>query len=69
MNKDNIYEAGFYKIDGGLLYAPNSVEGSGFCLYKEIKDSYTYPVEGWYWLNNKIEVYAQFNLKDDEETI
>ena len=56
-------------MDSELLYAPNSVEGTGFCLYKEIKDSYTYPVEGWYWLNNKIEVYAQFNLKDSEENI
>ena len=69
MNKDTIYNEGFYKMDSELLYAPNSVEGTGFCLYKENKDSYTYPVEGWYWLNNKIEVYAQFNLKDSEENI
>jgi len=69
MNKDTIYNEGFYKMDAELLYAPNSVEGSGFCLYKENKDSYIYPIEGWYWLNNKAEVYAQFNLTDSEENI
>ena len=37
--------------------------------HKIDKDNYTYPVEGWYWLNNKEQVYAQFNLKDDEDNI
>jgi len=56
-------------MDGELLYAPDTVEGTGFCLYKINKEYYTYPVEGWYWLNNKEQVYAQFNLKDDEDNI
>jgi hypothetical protein len=69
MNKDTIYNEGFYKMDGELLYAPETVEGTGFCLYKINKEYYTYPVEGWYWLNNKDEVYAQFDLKDDEDNL
>lgn len=41
---------GFYKKQNEeLLYAPNIVEGSGYVLLEQDKDSYTYPVDGWSW--------------------
>lgn len=43
--------AGFYSVtpEGELLHAPNTVHGPGFDLFKEDRDSYTYPVNGWTW--------------------
>ena len=63
MNTNNtIYGEGFYKMDSELLYAPNFVEGSELCLYKQNKDSYTYPVQGWYWFDTIEQACAQFSL-------
>jgi hypothetical protein len=43
-------EAGFYReVDGVLQYAPSYVEGNGYILLKELKDTYTYPIDGWEW--------------------
>ena len=42
----------FYKKDNDdLLSAPNSVTGPNFELLSENKDTYTYPVDGWYWFD------------------
>jgi hypothetical protein len=41
---------GFYKLeDDNWLYAPNFVCAPDFTLEKELKDTYIYPVDGWYW--------------------
>ena len=49
-------EKGFYKNDNGtLLFAPNFVESNDFQLYKENKDNYTYPIQGWYWFDTQQE--------------
>lgn len=58
----NIYNDGFYKFDGDLSYSENSVEGNGFCLYKENKDTYIYPVENWYWFDSIEIACERFNL-------
>lgn len=44
---------GFYKKeDNQILYAPNIVEGAGYLLLANEKDSYEYPVDGWVWANS-----------------
>jgi hypothetical protein len=41
---------GFYKIqDKETLYAPNYVYAPTYTLLKELKDTYTYPLDGWEW--------------------
>lgn len=46
--------AGFYKLeDDNWQYAPNFVYGPGYTLEKELKDTYTYPVEGWSWYDKQ----------------
>ena len=43
----------FYKkTEDELLVAPNFVSGPGFDLRAEEKDSYQFPVDGWYWFDN-----------------
>jgi hypothetical protein len=45
--------SGFYKIvDGELLYAKNSVHAKDYTLLRELKDTYTYPVDGWEWYDS-----------------
>jgi len=56
--------AGFYKIkDGQMLYAENYVEGQGYVLVAENKDSYEYPVDGWYWFNSEEGVSMPVDLQ------
>ncbi len=45
--------SGFYKLDGDLLYGPNFVLNANYELYKEEKDTHTYPVDGWYWFDDE----------------
>ena len=45
---------GFYKKQNDeLLYAPNIIEGNGYVLLEQDKDSYKYPVDGWSWFENE----------------
>lgn len=45
--------SGFYKLDpsGELLHGPNFVYGPDFTLLRELKDTYSYPVNGWSWFD------------------
>jgi len=56
--------SGFYKVkkEGELAYAPNYVYGLSVELLREAKDSYTYPVYGWYWFDSKQEAEAFFGI-------
>lgn len=47
--------SGFYKLieTDQILYAPNYVYGVGVELLRGAKDSYSYPVDGWYWFNSQ----------------
>lgn len=61
---------GFYKNDDGcLLYGPNYVLSGSYNLYKDQKDSYEYPVFGWYWFNSEDEARLFFNLPPKEPEI
>ena len=54
---------GFYKKQNEeLLYGPNIVEGSGYVLLAQDKDSYQYPIDGWYWFNSEEEARVFFEM-------
>ena len=45
---------GFYKLeDDNWQYAPNFVYAPTYTLEKELKDTYTYPVDGWTWYDEQ----------------
>lgn len=53
--------AGFYKKqDGQLLYGSHIVEGDGYVLLAQDKDTYEYPVDGWVWFDSPEEAYVYF---------
>lgn len=54
--------SGFYKLDGDLLYGPNFVYGPTYELLASNKDTYTYPVEGWYWFDTLEEACNHFGV-------
>lgn len=63
---------GFYKYSSILEYGPNFVESPTYALYKEQKDIYSFPVDGWYWFNSLEEATTFFGLNiedylDDQE--
>ena len=45
--------SGFYKLDGELLYGPNYVLNQAYELWRDSHDTYTYPVDGWYWFDSE----------------
>lgn len=54
----------FYKRDDEqLLIAPNYVSGPNFQLEATLKDTYTYPVQGWYWFNTLDDALSSPSLK------
>jgi hypothetical protein len=59
--------SGFYKLDGDLLYAPNYVLNANYELYRELHETYTYPVDGWYWFDTEAEAREFFGLPPIEE--
>lgn len=54
--------AGFYKLDGDLLFGPNCVLSGNYELHAEQRDSYTYPVDGWYWFDDETTAKTFFGL-------
>lgn len=65
--------AGFYKLDQDgktVICGPNYVLGpyGNYNLYKEKKDTYTYPIEGWYWFDSEEEAYKFFRIEWNPET-
>lgn len=54
---------GFYKVENDeVIYAPNFVYGpyDDYRLFKEEKDTYDYPVDGWYWFETPFVAYQFF---------
>jgi len=58
--------SGFYKIDlsGVVMCAVNFVYGGydAYQLFREQKDTYTYPVDGWYWFDTEEQAYNYFGI-------
>jgi hypothetical protein len=60
--------SGFYKKEyENLLYGPNYVMGGSYNLYKEQKNTYTYPIGDWYWFDSEEEARLFFNLPKPPE--
>ena len=56
--------SGFYKNDDGyVLHGPTVVSNTSYVLVDDFKDTYTYPVDGWYWFDSKEEAYAFFGIE------
>lgn len=55
-------EAGFYKFDGTLLYGRFWIKNANYELLVENKDTYNYPIDGWYWFDSLEEACLHFNL-------
>jgi len=55
---------GFYKLEDELMCAPNMVCGTGIVLIREEKDTYQYPVDGWYWFDSIQDARIFFGLPD-----
>jgi hypothetical protein len=53
--------AGFYKNDEEVLYAPTLVYNINYTLNNDLKDTYNYPVDGWYWFDDIESAYSFFN--------
>ena len=54
---------GFYMYDGtNLFHAPNFVTGIDIELNIDLKDTYTYPVNDWYYFDSEEEAKTFFNL-------
>ena len=61
---------GFYKKDNDiLLCGPNYIINENYNLYKEQKDSYSYPIGGWYWFDDEDSAYEFFGLEKPVEEI
>lgn len=55
--------SGFYKLDGSsLLFGPNFVLNANYQLFKDKKNIYEYPVDGWYWFDSEEEARIWFDL-------
>lgn len=56
--------SGFYKLDGDLLFGPNFVLNANYELRSENKDSYAYPIDGWYWFDTEETARVFFGLPE-----
>lgn len=62
--------SGFYRVDqhNDFQHAPNFVRAPDYDLYKELKDTYTYPTQGgWYWFETEEEARNFFGLPPAEQ--
>lgn len=60
----------FYKRDGqALLDASAYVHGPNFTLDAQKKDTYTYPVYGWYWFDTLDAAMASPYLRADASVV
>ena len=63
MEKDT---SGFYTLNEGKLFcAPNAVRAPTFDLFRKDKDTYTYPIGGWYWFDTKYDAEVFFEIKEE----
>jgi hypothetical protein len=53
--------SGFYNQQF-MLRAGSFVYGPGYTLLIEDKDTYTYPVQGWYWFDSAEQAAAAFGV-------
>lgn len=52
---------GFYKEENGeWFYAPNFVINQSYELFIELKDTYTYPIDGWNYYDEAPQEYINY---------
>lgn len=56
---------GFYKYETELFYAPNYVECTEYKLTVADKDSYTLPIDGWYYFETQQQAKDYFGIVDE----
>lgn len=60
--------SGFYKYqDDNLFHAPNFVATPTYSLEVALKDTYTYPVDGWIYCESKQVALDYFGLTEQED--
>lgn len=65
-------ESGFYKLEegGGISYAPNFIQWPDqLLIQRSEKDTYDYPVRGYYWFETKAEAYASLEYVEPVDEI
>lgn len=70
LNEERQKDSGFYKTDptsGELLYGRFYVLNKDYELWRDEKDTYTYPTDGWYWINSEAEAKVFFNIIEESE--
>jgi hypothetical protein len=57
--------SGFYKHEGdAVFHAPNYVMHQSFTLLRELHHAYMYPVDGWWWFDNRADACTHFGVED-----
>ena len=63
----NMDTSGFYKLDSTnvIICGPNYVYGAydQYRLFREQRETYTYPVDGWYWFDTEQAAYNFFGIE------
>lgn len=60
---------GFAKFENGdFQFAPNSVHAPGFTLLIADHESYTYPIDGWYYFDGLLEAETFFGINGRGQT-
>lgn len=60
-------ENGFYALlDDQLDFGQMVSFADGTVIVLELKDTYTYPIEGWYYFDTELEAKIFFNLPLEE---
>ena len=53
--------SGFYKFQNDeWFYGPNKVINLNYELHRELKDTYTYPIDGWNWYDTEPTEYTEW---------
>lgn len=63
-------EKGFYKLEAGakrpiLLFATR-LESANFTLDVSLKDTYTYPVDGWRYFDTLSDACSHYEVSEDD---
>jgi len=60
-------DTGFYKNEeGNLIYAPNFVSSAMYNISIDEKDTYSYPVYGWYYFDTLEDACTFFGLNPED---
>lgn len=55
--------SGFYKfepIQNEWFFGPNKVINNLYVLERDLKDTYTYPIDGWTWYDEEPLEYTEY---------